>query len=37
LMRSVLGWEPRVSLEQGLAATYSWIKEQLDHAEAARS
>jgi len=37
LMRSVLGWEPRVSLEQGLAATYSWIKEQLDHAKAARS
>ena len=37
LMRSVLGWEPRVSLEQGLAATYSWIKEQLDHAEAAHS
>jgi nucleoside-diphosphate-sugar epimerase len=37
LMRSVLGWEPQVSLEQGLAATYSWIKEQLDHAEAARS
>ena len=37
LMRSVLGWEPQVSLEQGLAATYSWIKEKLDHAEAARS
>jgi nucleoside-diphosphate-sugar epimerase len=30
LMRSVLGWEPQVSLEQGLAATYTWIKEQLD-------
>jgi GDP-D-mannose 3', 5'-epimerase len=37
LMRSVLGWEPQVSLEQGLAATYSWIKEQLDHTDAASS
>jgi GDP-D-mannose 3',5'-epimerase len=30
LMQSVLGWHPQVSLEQGLAATYSWIKKQLD-------
>jgi nucleoside-diphosphate-sugar epimerase len=36
LMRSVLGWEPQVSLEQGLAATYAWIKAQLDRAAAAR-
>jgi GDP-D-mannose 3', 5'-epimerase len=35
LMQSVLGWQPQVSLEQGLAATYSWIKNQLDRAGAA--
>ncbi len=29
VMRSVLGWEPRVSLEEGLAVTYAWISEQL--------
>lgn len=29
LMRSVLDWEPRVSLEEGLARTYSWIEGQL--------
>jgi nucleoside-diphosphate-sugar epimerase len=28
-LRAVLGWEPRVSLEVGLAATYAWIREQL--------
>jgi len=30
LMRSVLGWEPEVRLEDGLASTYTWIKEQVE-------
>jgi hypothetical protein len=25
----VLGWEPRISLEEGLARTYEWIEEQV--------
>lgn len=28
-LRQVLGWEPRVSLEQGLANTYAWIEDQV--------
>jgi GDP-D-mannose 3', 5'-epimerase len=30
LMRSVLGWGPEVSLEDGLATTYAWIKAQVE-------
>ena len=28
-LRKVLGWEPSIRLEQGLAATYEWIASQL--------
>ena len=28
-LRQVLGWEPRISLEDGLARTYNWISAQL--------
>jgi nucleoside-diphosphate-sugar epimerase len=28
-LRQVLGWEPQISLEEGLARTYAWIEEQL--------
>jgi len=39
-LREVLGWEPQVSLEHGLAATYAWIEAQViaqgsgEHSEA---
>lgn len=29
LCREVLGWEPGITLEQGLARTYPWIEEQV--------
>lgn len=29
LLRHVLGWEPRVSLADGLAPTYAWIAQQV--------
>jgi GDP-D-mannose 3',5'-epimerase len=29
LLRQVLGWEPAISLEEGLARTYSWIESQV--------
>lgn len=28
LLRQVLGWEPQISLEEGLARTYKWIEAQ---------
>jgi len=28
-LRAVLGWEPRILLEEGLARTYAWIEEQV--------
>jgi nucleoside-diphosphate-sugar epimerase len=28
LARKILGWEPKTSLEEGLAKTYSWIERQ---------
>ena len=28
-LREVLGWEPQISLEKGLAKTYQWIEEQV--------
>ena len=28
-LRKVLGWEPQISLEEGLARTYPWIEERV--------
>jgi nucleoside-diphosphate-sugar epimerase len=28
-LRQVLGWEPQISLQQGIARTYPWIEEQV--------
>ena len=28
-LRKVLKWEPKISLEDGLAKTYSWIEDQV--------
>jgi len=34
-LRQVLGWEPQISLEAGLARTYPWIEQQVAKALAA--
>jgi GDP-D-mannose 3',5'-epimerase len=34
-VRQVLGWEPRISLEEGLGRTYRWIEQQVIAANAA--
>jgi len=40
-LRRVLGWEPEISLEEGLACTYAWIESQVqkkrEHAEEAKT
>jgi len=28
-LRQVLGWEPQISLEEGLKRTYGWIEKQV--------
>jgi nucleoside-diphosphate-sugar epimerase len=33
LLHRVLGWEPSISLAQGLRPTYGWISEQVAPAE----
>jgi nucleoside-diphosphate-sugar epimerase len=31
-LREVLGWEPQVTLEEGLVPTYRWIESELEKA-----
>jgi nucleoside-diphosphate-sugar epimerase len=33
-LRKVLGWEPQISLEEGLAKTYAWIERQVKSQDA---
>jgi nucleoside-diphosphate-sugar epimerase len=37
LLREVLDWEPRISLEDGLTRTYAWIEQQVRAASDAGS
>ena len=37
LLRNVLGWEPSITLEAGLARTYDWIWSELDRQGRAKS
>jgi nucleoside-diphosphate-sugar epimerase len=32
-LRQVLGWEPTISLEEGLASTYAWIEGLVEKSE----
>src|SRR5262249_31616402 len=31
LLRQVLNWEPQVTLEEGLAKTYTWVEQQVQN------
>jgi GDP-D-mannose 3',5'-epimerase len=36
-LRAVLGWEPQISLEEGLGRTYAWIEDMVQRTGVARS
>lgn len=36
-LREILGWEPQVSLENGLAATYAWIEKEVINSRSAKA
>ena len=36
-LREILGWEPQVSLENGLAATYAWIEKEIINSRSAKA
>ncbi len=37
LVKKVLGWEPRISLEKGMGLTYKWIETMVEKKQAAKS